>query len=102
MIPKFQRIETRTWFEDGKYAGNKAQWQTVDRTIIEQEKTGDFYGDWQGTRHFDGASIVAADIARAIGTHASPVWGCRSGEVTHCAMPRGDWGEWRIVTVVKD
>lgn len=96
--PEFARIEAREWYENGKYLGDAAPWRVVERAVIENEKTGDFYGEWQGTRHFDGAEIVSSHIAQCIEWHASPPWNSCIGEVTHFACRRSNWGEWRVVT----
>lgn len=91
------RIEARAWYEHGKYMGDKATWWPVDRSAIEQELTGDFFGEWVGRKHFDGKAILQAHIDRCIEHHgAAYLNDCP--EVTHHAVPRGDWGEYRIVT----
>lgn len=97
-LPRLARIEARTWYESGKYLGSAAPWRIADRAALEAEMTGDFFGDWAGTRRRDGAAIVAREITRALEAHASPLWDNRMGEVTHSPLPRGDSGEWRIVT----
>ena len=66
-----------------------------------KELTGDFYGEWQGTRHFDGEEILNAHIAREIEIRRLYFtnWpGARLGEMACQPCKLGDWGEYRIVT----
>lgn len=94
------RIERRTWYVDGKYLGDKAQFN-ADTGETAKELTGDFYGEWQGTRHFDGEEILNAHIAREIESRRLYVtnWpGARLGEMACQPCKLGDWGEYRIVT----
>ncbi|SED36011.1 hypothetical protein SAMN05216178_6934 [Pseudomonas saponiphila] len=94
------RIERRTWYVNGQYRGDKSQF-ILDAGETARELTGDFYGEWQGTRHFDGAAIVQADMDRAIEdrrmlleNHPDSLLGDASGY----PIKLGDWGEYRIVT----
>lgn len=94
------RIERRTWYVDGKYLGDKAQF-VADSGETAKELTGDFYGDWEGTRHFDGAAILAADKAREIEKRDQYLknWpAAQLGESFCHPCKLGDWGEYRIVT----
>lgn len=93
-------IERRTWFVDGKYLGDTAQFN-ADTGETAKELTGDFYGEWQGTRHFDGEEILNAHIAREIENRRLYLtnWpGARLGEMACQPCKLGDWGEYRIVT----
>ncbi len=94
------RIERRTWYVDGKYLGDKAQFNT-DTGETAKELTGDFYGEWQGTRHFDGEEILNAHIAREIENRR--LYFTNWSDARLCEMAcqpckLGDWGEYRIVT----
>lgn len=94
------RIERRTWYVDGNYLGDKAQFN-ADTGETAKELTGDFYGEWQGTRHFDGEEILNAHIAREIENRRMYLtnWpGARLGEMACHPCKLGDWGEYRIVT----
>lgn len=57
------RIERRSWYVDGKYLGNKAEF-VADSGETAKELTGDFYGEWVGARHIDGEAILSADHTR--------------------------------------
>jgi hypothetical protein len=98
------RIEQREWFINGKYVGASAPWREADIQALEAEMTGNFHGEWQGTRHFDGKQILANDIARSIEnrrlTHKNhPDW--PTGEHPEYPIRRSDWGEYRIITNVQ-
>lgn len=94
------RIERRTWYVDGKYVGHSADF-LADTGETARELTGDFYGEWQGTRHFDGAAIIQREMAREIDDHQlllknhSDLW---LGERFCYPCRLGDWGEYRVVT----
>ena len=94
------RIQRRTWYVDGKYLGDKAEF-VEDSGETAKELTGDFYGECEGARHFDGEAILAEDMAREIENRhlwLKNVPGARLGE-TYCHPCKlGDWGEFRIVT----
>ncbi len=93
-------IERRTFYVDGKYLGSKAAF-LPDRGETAKELTGDFYGEWQGTRHFDGEAIIQQHLSREVENrrllqvnHPET----SQGEM-HCYPCRlGNWGEYRIVT----
>lgn len=102
------RIEYRTWYADGRYLGDRAPWVEDTDNHVARALTGDFYGEWSGTRHFDGFAIMAADIERAKenrrtgASNYSPnsdsgKW-YREGECIDSRRCLGDWGECRIVT----
>ena len=94
------RIERRTWYVDGKYLGLTARF-VPDAGETARDMTGDFYGEWQGTRHFDGEAILNAHIARSIDSRrlllanhpSSPL-----GDAYEYPCRLGDWGEYRIIT----
>ena len=94
------RIERRTWYVEGKYLGNSAQFHP-DFGETAMELTGDFYGEWHGIRHFEGEAIVKAHMEREIENrrllyknHSAS----QPGEM-HCHPCKlGNWGEYRIVT----
>ncbi len=94
------RIQRRTWYVDGKYLGDKAEF-VEDSGETAKDLTGDFYGEWEGTRHFDGEAILAADMAREI--EKRQLWlknvpGAQLGESCCYPCKLGDWGEFRVVT----
>ncbi|WP_043003060.1 hypothetical protein [Comamonas testosteroni] len=94
------RIERRTWYVDGKYLGDKAEF-VADSGETAKELTGDFFGEWEGTRHFDGEAILAADMAREIekrGLYLKNWPAAQLGESFCYPCKLGDWGEFRIVT----
>lgn len=94
------RIERRTWFVDGKYLGDRAEF-VADSGQTAHELTGDFYGEWEGTRHFDGVAILEAEMARAIENRSQYLknWpGAQLGESFGYPCKLGDWGEYRVVT----
>lgn len=94
------RIERRTWYVDGKYVGDKAQFH-ADTGETEKELTGDFYGEWQGARHFDGSAIIKAHLEREIENRRLYLtnWpSAQLGEMPCYPCKLGDWGEYRIVT----
>lgn len=94
------RIERRTWYVDGKYLGDKAEF-VADSGQTAKNLTGDFYGEWEGKRHFDGEAILAVDMAREIEAREMSLKNCPEAQLgeRYC-HPRklGDWGEFRIVT----
>lgn len=94
------RVERRTWYVNGKYLGNQSSF-APDAGETARELTGDFYGEWQGTRHFDGVTIVQNDMEQAIknrlmllSNHPDSPLGDNVGH----PIKLGDWGEYRIVT----
>lgn len=94
------RIERRTWYVDGKYLGDKAAF-VEDSGETAKDLTGDFYGEWQGTRHFDGEAILNATINREVENrrlHLTNCPGAQLGEMLCYPCKLGDWGEYRIVT----
>jgi hypothetical protein len=94
------RVERRTWYVNGKYLGSTAKFEP-DSGKTAKELTGDFYGEWQGTRHFDGESILKADMERAIENRRLLLMnhpGSLMGEVIGSPIRLGDWGEYRIVS----
>lgn len=94
------RIERRTWVVDGKYLGDKAPF-VADAGETAKDLTGDFYGEWQGTRHFDGEEILNAHIAREIENRRLYLknWpGSQLGEAACYPCALGDWGEYRVLT----
>lgn len=96
------RIERRSWYVDGKYLGDASPWIAVAPCVIGDETTGDFYGEWQGTRFHDGHKAIAEHVARAIESRAmlrrnhpnDP-----SGERPDYPCRLGDWGEYRVITI---
>ncbi|KZN20510.1 MULTISPECIES: hypothetical protein [Pseudomonas] len=94
------RIERRNWYVNGQYLGDKSQF-IPDAGETARELTGDFYGEWQGTRHYDGAAIVQENMDRAIEDRRlllknhpdSPL-----GDAFGYPIKLSDWGEYRIVT----
>ncbi|KVV25105.1 hypothetical protein WK78_03175 [Burkholderia cepacia] len=96
------RIERRSWYVDGKYLGNTSPWIEVDPSTIGDETTGNFYGEWPGTRFHDGHKSIAEHIEREIENRAmlrrnhpdDPI-----GERPCYPCPLGDWGEYRVVTI---
>lgn len=94
------RVERRAWYVDGKYVGEKAQFHT-DAGETAKELTGDFYGEWQGLRHFNGEAILNGDIAREIENRRLYLtnWpGAQLGEMPCYPCKLSNWGEYRIVT----
>lgn len=103
------RIERRNWYVGGKYLGDKSPWvEDVGGNATAKSLTGDFFGEWQGRRHFDGRQIVDEAVARektnrATGArnHAPDTtdgkW-FRSAEIYGSPIALGDWGEYRVVT----
>lgn len=94
------RIERRSWYKNGKYLGNKAEFE-LDTGSTAKELTGDFYGEWEGTRHFDGVAILAEHVAREIENRRLYLqnWpDAQLGEMFGYPCKLGDWGEYRIVT----
>lgn len=94
------RIERRTWYMNGKYLGNTSPF-VPDAGETARELTGDFYGEWQGTRHFDGAVIVQADMDRAIEDRRMLLVNYPDailGDACGYPIKLGDWGEYRIIT----
>lgn len=94
------RIERRTWYVDGKYLGDKSPF-IADAGETARELTGDFYGEWKGARHFDGAAIVQADMERAIEDRRMQLEnhpGAMLGDAFGYPIRLGDWGEYRIIT----
>jgi hypothetical protein len=94
------QIERRTWYVNGKYLGDTSPF-VLDAGETARELTGDFYGEWQGTRHFDGAAIVQAHMSRAIedrrlllANHPDAAL----GDAFEYPTKLGDWGEYRITT----
>ncbi|MCA8197281.1 hypothetical protein [Burkholderia vietnamiensis] len=95
------RVERRSWYVDGKYLGNASPWIEVDPAVIGAETTGNFYGEWQGTRFHDGHKAIAEHIAREIENRAmlrrnhpeDP-----PGERWCHPCRLGDWGEYVIIT----
>ncbi|MGO4801118.1 hypothetical protein ACEN2T_17710 [Pseudomonas sp. W22_MBD1_FP4] len=94
------RVERRTWYVDGKYLGDASLF-VADAGETAQELTGDFYGEWPGTRHFDGAAIVQAAQEQAIerrhlmlANHPEGML----GDAYDFPCKLGDWGEYRIIT----
>jgi hypothetical protein len=95
------RIERRTWYVDGKYVGHQSPFFADDAGITAAEMTGDFYGEWQGTRHRDGKAILEADMQREIEyrrlllkNHPDSLLG-----EFYCSPCKLDnWGEYRVVT----
>lgn len=96
------RIERRSWYVDGTYLGNASPWIEVDPSVIGKETTGHFYGEWAGTRFYDGHKAIAEHIAREIERRAM----LRRNHPTDpdgerlcppCSL--GDWGEYRILTI---
>lgn len=96
------RVERRTWYVDGKYLGDASPWIAVAPSVIGDETTGNFYGEWVGTRFYDGHKAIAEHIAREIENrrmlrrnHPDDPDGER-----HCYPCRlADWGEYRIITI---
>lgn len=95
------RIERRTWYVNGQYLGDKSPF-IPDSGETARELTGDFYGEWQGTRHFDGSAIMKANLDRAIEdrrmlleNHPKSLLGDAFGY----PIKLGDCGEYRIVTI---
>ena len=93
------RIEWRSWYVDGKYLGNNSPWLPADRTALETERTGHFYGEYIGARFYDGKKELAADENRCIELHECDAYKAMP-EFTHMPTPRGDWGEYRFITTV--
>lgn len=94
------RIERRTWYVNGTYLGDSSLF-VPDAGETARELTGDFYGEWQGTRHFDGAAIVQADMDRAIEDRRMLLEnhpGGMLGDAFGYPIKLGDWGEYRIIT----
>lgn len=94
------RVERRTWYVKGQYLGANAAFYP-DNGETAKELTGDFYGEWVGTRHFDGEQIVANEIARAIEHRRLLLTNhpdSQLGEQPCYPCRLGDWGEYRIVT----
>jgi hypothetical protein len=98
------RIERRTWYVNGKYLGNKAPFVVDADGTTAQELTGDFYGEWVGTRHFDGKQIIADAIAKEISDRAMAAKNhpdsdyFNNGERSGFPIRLKDWGEYRVVT----
>lgn len=93
-------IESRTWYVDGKYLGEKAQFH-ADAGETAKLLTGDFYGEWQGTRHIDGKTVIEDNLALEIENRR--LLHMNHPETKLCEMPcypckLGDWGEYRVVT----
>lgn len=94
------RVERRTWWVDGQYAGDRSPF-VPDTGETARDLTGDRYGEWQGTRHFDGEAILQADIRRAIEARGlllrnhpdSPL-----GDASGHPWPILDCGEYRVIT----
>ncbi|HFZ8524825.1 hypothetical protein E4188_22650 (plasmid) [Aeromonas media] len=94
------RIERRTWYVNGEYLGDKSPFVS-DAGETARELTGDFYGEWQGTRHFDGVAIVREDMERAIESRLMLLEnnpGSPLGDNFGHPIKLGDWGEYRIIT----
>lgn len=94
------RIERRTWYVEGKYLGDKAEF-VADAGLTAKQLTGDFYGEWKGTRHFDGEATLAADMAREIENRRLMLKNWPDAQLGDCfcyPCKLGDWGEYRIVT----
>lgn len=97
------RIERRTWYVNGKYLGDHASF-VPDAGETARELTGDFYGEWQGTRHYDGDAILAADLARAVENRRMLLAnhpGSMLGDACEHPCKLGDWGEYRIITTAQ-
>lgn len=91
------RIEWRSWYVDGKYLGNQSPWVPADREALEAERTGNFYGEYNGTRFYNGKKELAEHEQRCIEFHACDAYKAMP-EFVHTPVPRGDWGEYRFVT----
>lgn len=94
------RVERRSWYVDGKYLGDKAEF-VADSGQTAKELTGNFYGEWEGTRHFDGEAILSADLAREIENRRMLIMNGPDAPLGECfcyPCKLGDWGEYRIVT----
>jgi hypothetical protein len=95
------RIERRTWFVNGKYLGDKSPW-IADNGETAKDLTGDFYGEWQGTKHFDGESILKSAMEREIEYRKMYINRgiCTVGDMYCHPCKLQDWGEYRIITTV--
>ena len=95
------RIEYRTWFEDGVYLGDDANF-IPDNGYVARCLTGDFYGEWQGTRHFDGDKIISDEIELEVRNRAMlmKTMYARTGDVYCYPVKLSDYGEYRIITTV--
>lgn len=91
------RIEWRTWYVDGKYLGNKSPWMPADRAALAKERTGNFYGEYSGTRFHDGEKELVDHEKRCIELHSCNAYK-EKAVMVHTPIPRGDWGEYRFVT----
>mgnify|MGYP003385704616 CR=1 FL=1 len=94
------RIERRSFYADGKYLGSQSPF-TADNGETARDLTGNFFGEWEGSRYFDGSAIVAADIERAINDRRLLLQnhpGAALGEVHNHPIKLGDWGEYRVIT----
>lgn len=94
------RIERRTWYVNGQLLGDKSPF-IPDAGETARELTGDFYGEWQGTRHYDGAAIVQAQMDREIENRRLLLRNhpdSRLGDAFGYPIKLSDWGEYRIVT----
>lgn len=94
------RVERRTWYVDGTYLGEASPF-VADVGETAQQLTGDFYGEWSGTRYSDGAVIVQAAQERAIESRRLLLAShpeARLGDAYDFPCKLGDWGEYRIIT----
>lgn len=96
------RVEIRTWYKDGKYAGAAAPFELCDTERLATLLTGDRYGEWQGTRHFDGAEIIRNAVESEVNSRIMLISNAGSpetGEITPHPIKLDDWGEYRVVTL---
>jgi hypothetical protein len=94
------RIERRTWYVDGKYLGDSSPF-VADSGETAANLTGDFYGEWQGTRRFDGEQILREQMDREIENRRQLLAnrpGSTLGESPCYPCRLSDFGEYRIIT----
>lgn len=95
------RVEMRTWFSNGKYEGPSAKFVPCDTEMLAADLTGNFYGEWQGTRHHDGAEILRNVIHQATNNRSMLIFGGMSpatGDISDYPIRLETWGEMRVVT----